>query len=196
MRRASQRQPSRWAVIWLLGLALLAAECSAGPVVKPIIQQGPTAVERAKTAATQIGIRIGRSADDVLGSFKATVPGASDEEIALQLERAAAKTAWLDTILAKAAANRAKIAKVAHHAACDWIEVSDAFALSTPEARYEAFKDIVIERMQNEELSLNDEAELTELVQTVLGHLDPSNSGSFDPAKLSIDLMCVFVTKE
>jgi len=142
-------------------------------------------------AADVIGPRIGKSAEEVEQGFKFKLPLLTDEQIAVQAERTVQETSWIDAMLARAAQNRIKIAKVAHSAACDWIEVADAWAQETPESQANAFAAIVVGHIQAEGLSPSD-AELRDLVNTILDQVDRMQTGTFDAGKLSTDLACLF----
>ena len=176
---ASRRRGNLFVACALSVAMLLVAGCN------------PSAAERLAKAADVIGPRIGKTADEVVQGFKFKLALLTDEQIAVQAERTVQETSWIDAMLARAAQNRIKIAKVAHSAACDWIEVADAWAQETPDAQAKAFAEIVVGHIRSEGISPSD-AELRDLVNTILDQVDRMQTGTLDPGKLSTDLACLF----
>ncbi|MBA2382625.1 MAG: hypothetical protein H0V73_11000 [Chloroflexi bacterium] len=169
------------ASVALCGLLLTSSGCTSTP----------SAALRIKNAAAALAPRLGQTAEDVAARFFSRFSGQTEEAIGAQAERAVAKTAWLDTFLAHVAQNRVKIAKVAHGAACDWIEISDAFAETTDEARLAKLAAIIVGHIRAEGLD-PDEAELREIADTVLEQVDKLENGTLDPGALATDFACLF----
>lgn len=149
------------------------------------------AAARLRNAATTLSPRLGQSADDIANRFRSQFRGQSDEAIAAHAELAVAKTTWLDSVIARAAQNRAKIAKVAHRAACDWIEIRDAYVNAPEGLQAAALAEIIVGHIQSQSLE-PDEAEILEIVETVLTEVERLENGTLSPTELALDLACLF----
>jgi hypothetical protein len=173
------RRPGYLSSTWILSaFILLAANCSA------------SAAERLAEASKIIGPRIGASAEDVANGFKSRLAGLSDEQIAAEAEKAAQRTTWIDAMLANAAQNKIKIAKVVHSAACDWIKISDSYAEGT-DAQTKAWAEVIWGHIKSENLSMTP-SEVEDLANKVWAQVQALQQGSFDPGSLSTDLACLF----
>ena len=177
------------AAIALSAALLLLASCgSSGQAVKPVL----TAAERLTQASRIIAPRIGTTADDVAAGFqKLKLTGLSDDAIALQAERTAQRTAWMDAAIVRFAQQRAKTAKVVHKAACGWLDITRVMAQATPEAQKAAFYDLIVEEITNQGLSASEE-KVEEVWETVNDQIVALQAGSVDVQSLATDLACEF----
>ncbi len=188
--RHERRRLHRTAAIGLSGLMFFLASCgSPGNVVEPVV----TAGERLIQASKVIAPRVGTSADEVVAAFnKLKVTGLSDDAIALQAERTVQRTVWMDDAIVRFAQQRAKTAKVVHKAACGWLDILEAMAQDTPEARKQAFYDLIVQEISNQGLTESQE-KIDEVWETVTAQIVSLNeSGSVDVPSLSKDLACLF----
>jgi hypothetical protein len=183
--RAWHWRLQRVSVILLAGALTVLGSCNAA-------DEALTAAQRLTRASTKIAPRVGASADEVERGFRLRLAGLSDDAIALQAERTAQRTAWIDDAIARFAQERAKTAKVVHSAACDWLEIRQAFAEETPEARSDAFYDIIVGHLRAEGLSESEDRirEVWETVSTQIEALD--QGGSLEVEELATDLACLF----
>ncbi len=169
-----------WPIIWLAGALIMVTGCN------------PTAAQRLARASEIIAPRVGARADDVARSFQARMAGSSDEVIALQAERTAQRTAWIDDVITRMAQERTKTAKVVHGAACEWLEVANALAEETQEERYRAFYVIIVRHLRAESLPESD-AKIREVWATIESQIESlRRQGSIDVGALSTDLACLF----
>jgi hypothetical protein len=186
MTRTSHRHLTRWSVLWIMCVLVLPAFSCNTTEVKPLL----TAAQRLEAAAEILAPRIGADAKDVAQGFRTKFAGLSEEEIASQAERAAEQTAWIDSIFTRIAQDKVKIGKVVRGAACDWIKVSNAYAKGS-DAEYKAWIGVIEGHMTSEGLSMSPD-EFKELAKDVWDQVQAfSQQGSFDPGRLSTDLICL-----
>jgi hypothetical protein len=168
----------------LLGLICVAVVSGCGGA-------GGAAGQRFKDAVRIIATRTATAADDVESALRSKFPTLNEAQLAEEAEAAARRTTWVDSLIARVAAERAKTARAVHRSTCKLIESWD-FLVDLSEAdQASEVEAIIVNELRTQGLPENEKTVLDVFSGIANQFESVQATGTLDLQSMYSDLFCL-----
>lgn len=152
---------------------------------------GGAAGQRLKDAVRIIATRTATAADDVETALRSKFPTLNETQLAEEAEAAAQRTTWVDSLIARVAAERAKTARAVHRSTCRVIESWD-FLVGLSEAdQVSEVEAIIVTELRSQGLPENEKT-VVDVFAGIADQLEAVQAtGTLDLQSMYSDLFCI-----